>query len=250
MQTETDLYNKAYSKFTPDYIQLNNISKINEYFRQNSESLTRFFDQYCEQFDLGWKTHEMSCLELGCGIGSLSYYLNSQFSKFVALDHSSLAISTAKDICQLKEEYVDFQLFDVCSDLELDDKYQFIVDSHLFHCLTKAEDRKAYINFIKKHLSEDGYFLLETMAFHPKIQVPVGYDFSEDYVLSKNFEGSSIPIRSIKPSRSLEEEFKEAGLVINYLYYHNELSFDVFEEYENYPLDFLPKTIRLSARLS
>jgi hypothetical protein len=47
----------------------------------------------------------------------------------------------------------------------------------------------------------------------------------------------------------IEEEFKKAGMKINYLFFHNELSFNVFDDYQNYPLEFLPKTIRMSVSL-
>ena len=249
MFTEKDLYNKAYSRFTPDYIQVNNISKINDYLRENSESLVDFFEKYCDQFDLEHRVRQYSCLELGCGVGSLSFYLKSKFYDYTGVDWSGLAISTAKEISILKNEQLDLKLFDVCSGKTLGQKYEFIIDSHLYHCLTTSKERIAYIQFIKKHLSDKGVFLLETMVFQPKLQVPVGYDFDAQYILRKEIEGQLIPIRSIFPSVKIEEEFKKAGLKINYLFYHNELSFNVFDDYQNYPADFLPKTIRMSVSL-
>jgi SAM-dependent methyltransferase len=249
MFTEKDLYNKAYSRFTPDYIQVNNISKINDFLKENSESLVDFFEKYCDQFDLEHKVRQNSCLELGCGIGSLSFYLKSKFYDYTGVDYSSLAISTAKEISILKNEQLDLKLFDVCSGENLGQKYDFIIDSHLYHCLTTSKERNSYIEFIKKHLSDEGVFLLETMAFQPKLQVPVGYDFNSHYILSKEIEGASIPIRSIFPSVMIEEEFRKAGMKINYLFFHNELSFNVFDDYQDYPLDFLPKTIRMSVSL-
>jgi SAM-dependent methyltransferase len=249
MHTEKDLYNNAYSRFTPDYIQVNNISKINDFLKENSESLEDFFDKYCNQFDLEHKVRQSSCLELGCGIGSLSYFLKNKFYNYTGVDNSGLAISTAKEIAILKKESLDLRLFDVCSGESLDEKFDFIIDSHLYHCLTTKEERQSYLEFIKNHLSTDGIFLLETMAFQPKLQVPVGYHFDSKYVLSKDFKGCIIPIRSIFPSVMIEEEFANAGMKINYLYFHNELSFNVFDDYINYSIDYLPKTIRLSVSL-
>jgi hypothetical protein len=85
------------------------------------------------------------------------------------------------------------------------------------------------------------------MAFHSGIQVPVNYRFDEDHVLWKDIQDTEIMVRKIAPSVEIEDEIKISGLQINYLYYHSELSFSAFSEYDDYPFQFLPKTIRLTA---
>lgn len=250
MNTNKDLYNSAYSKFTPDYIKTENISKINSYLNINSESLIDYFSKYTDQFDLEFLLRDMSCLELGCGVGSLSFFLVDKFETFLACDYSDLAIATANDIAKLKQITVDFNTLDVCSTMQLEKKYDFIIDSHLLHCLTSKVDRAKYLEFIKNHLTQSGICLFETMAFQPDLQIPVGYSFDKDKTLLKDIKGKMIPIRSIYDSRTIEQEFSDAGLKINYLYFHNELSFNPFDDYPDYPTRFSPKTIRLSAQLS
>jgi len=241
-----DYYNNAYRKFTPDYIQSSNISKINAYLNENAQTLINFFTEYTEQFNLELGLSQKSCLELGCGIGSLSYFLNDKFYEFKAIDNSELAISTAKEISNIKEKNIDFCVASVTSAIDLGVKYDFIIDSHLFHCLTLASDRRAYIEFVKRHLKLGGQFLLETMAFQPKMQIPVGYQMDENCILFKEIDSKVIPVRSIQKSIDIETELNDLGLRINYLYFHNELSFHVFDDYHNYPEEYCPKTIRLS----
>ena len=251
-----EIYNSAYKQFTPDYIKSDNISKINIMLKENSQSLEGFIRKYLNQFNLVEKASQASVLEVGCGLGSLSYYLEINFKYFTGIDSSYLAISQANDIARLKHKHLDFRVVDVCLGAEtfekssLTMKYDFIVDSHLYHCLTSDEERAAYLGFVKNHLAAGGQFIMETMAFYGKIQFPVGFEFSPEYVLKQQIGDEMIPIRSIRKSADIENDFKLAGLEIGYLYYHHELSFNPFEGYPNHPTQFSPKTLRLSAKLN
>jgi SAM-dependent methyltransferase len=248
MIIQKDIYNNSYSHFTPDYIEFKNISKINKYLDENSESLKDFIVKYFDQFKYNYDMQQLSVLELGCGVGSFSYFLKENFIFHTGLDFSEVAIMAGRSISRLKENELDLKVMDVTSgDAKLDLSYDCIVDSHLLHCLTDSFSRKSYFDFVKRHLNPDGQLLIECMAFHPKLQTPVGYSFDENYVLSKEFGEKNVPIRSIQQSREIEKELSDNGFKINYLYFHNELSFNVFEDYTNYPVEFLPKTIRLSA---
>ncbi len=249
MLTAKELYNNAYKKFTPEFIQIRNLAKIEQYFAENRESLVDFIDKYSSQFQLDSKLQDMSCLELGCGMGSLSHYLAPKFAYYMGVDYSDLAIMNARAIADLKSMPLNFKVHDVTSTENLSLKFDLIIDSHLWHCLTTAEQRKKYLQFIKNHLNPGGQFLLETMVFQKSLQVPVGYYFNQDYVLGKQFDEEVLPIRSIRKSIDIEADITRAGLNISYLYYHSELSFDVFDEYSDYPADSLPKTLRLSATL-
>lgn len=237
-----ELYNKAYEKFTPDF--LSDSERLDDYLLANRDSLVSFINQHRDQF--GYSTRDKSILELGCGIGPLSFWLKDQFESVTAIDFSELAISIAQS---LDGGSINFKTCNVL-DLNLDKKFDFIIDSHLFHCLTKPEDRRLYLEKVKDHLSPNGVFLMESMVMQDRLQVPVGYELGRDGVLTQQFGEDWQPIRCIRPSLMLEEEVKSAGLELNYFYYHHELSFHVFEDYPSYPLQFLPKTVRLSSKLA
>lgn len=237
-----ELYNMSYQKFTPDFIQ--DKARLDAYFFQNSLSLRKFFNQHREQFQ--YFTGDKHCLELGCGLGSFTQYLCQEFAQVDAIDISDLAISMAKEIHG--ESAIKFLQRDALEFVP-NQKYDFIFDSHLYHCLTTSNDRLKYLDNIKNWLKDDGIFLMETMVFHERLQIPIDYEFNQDYILRKNINDTYHPVRSVLPSRTIEEEVQQSGMKLNYFYYHDELSFQVFDLYQDYPAEFLPKTIRLSAKL-
>ena len=249
MQENKEIYNHSYRQFTPEYIQSKNISKIEQYMQQNRDSLVRFLTSYQQQFDLTTKISKASVLELGCGIGSFSFNLNEIFNEYQGIDISELAIATASEVAKIKDKNLKLQVVDVCSDFELGRKFDFIIDSHLYHCLTQDNQRQAYLDFVKRHLAPTGIFMAEMMVFWPKLQAPVGYEFDENFVLHQSIGQNSYPIRKIARSIDIEQEMKASKMNINYLYYHNELAFNPFSDYQSYPEQFLPRTLRLSTKL-
>ena len=245
---EKNIYDNAYGAFTPDFINKENLSKINSFLDENTESLRDFIDKFMEQFDYQYNWENMSVLEVGCGIGSLTNYVNHRFNDYLGIDFSSLAIANAKSISELKGSHNQFKVFDITSCESLEQEFDFIIDSHLLHCLKSKEARSNYFTFVKKHLKKNGVFLAETMAFHGGIEFPFEYEYKEDFTLWKNYGDSneSFCLRSILPSLNLEAELQESGLKIKTYFFHNELSFNLFPEYSSYPEDKLPKVIRFS----
>lgn len=245
--THEEIFNKAYKKYTPDYT-INHLEKIKEEALQNAETLITFFEKFEEQF--ATSINYDSFLDLGSGLGGLSLYFARRGFKVSSLDVSSIALSVLSEI--LGSENLSTKLIkgNVTQNLNLQDKFSLIMDSHLLHCIVERDSRQNYFNFVKNHLVPGGIFLLETMVFHNKISLPVHYSIDQDLTLYKTFEEGELPIRKILTSLEIEEELKEAGFEIFYLYYHSELSFNVCPEYENYPHEFLPKTLRVAAKLS
>ena len=237
-----ELYNKAYQKMTPDFFE--DTQGLEKYLKANALSLTQFFQQHQAQF--GYPTEHLSCLELGSGLGGFSHFLAERFQSVLGVEISDLAVSMANQIKQA--DNIDYLLADV-TELELDQKFDFIVDSHLCHCLTDKTSRERYFHFVSQHLAKGGYFLMECMVFQERLQVPIDYSFDENYILHQAFDRGFLPVRAILPSRTIEEQVQKSGLKLNYFYYHNELAFSVFELYPQTPHEFLPRTLRLSAKL-
>lgn len=238
-----ELYNKSYQKFTPDFLA--DRSRIDVYLKQNADSLHRFLTSYLSQFEIN--PQGLCLLELGCGLGGLGQLMAQKFEQVIGVDFSPLAISQAKSINPYAN--LNFIQADVLSS-ELNQKFDFIVDSHLYHCLTTKKERELYLDFVARHLQPNGIFLMECMVFQERMQIPIGYEFTKDFVLHQEIEHKTYPVRSIRPARSIEEDFMPSKLSLNYFYYHDELAFQAFEFFPDHPHQFSPKTIRLSAKFS
>jgi 2-polyprenyl-3-methyl-5-hydroxy-6-metoxy-1,4-benzoquinol methylase len=244
-----NLYNKAYEKYTPDWFE--DQPKVNQFLYENNRTLIEYFDQYFDQFvkDTGIK---LKILDIGCGFGGLSLHLRRLGHEVLGIDISNLAIQGAKEIAQarkLLDDKLEYRVMDITQSEQLGDKFDLIIDSHLLHCLTRDDERAAYFNFIKSHLKPDGKYLLETMTFQKGLRTPIEYTFGEDYILYRNQSENDLPLRIIKTSIDLENEIKSHGLNINYLYFHSELSFQVYPEEPDFPHQHLPHTLRVACTL-
>lgn len=235
------LANETYKAFTPDFLES---SKIDKYLEENAESLLNFLNSYQDQFAEFSRDKEI--LELGSGLGGLSFHFSKKGFYTLGVDQSPLAIQNALILAKKKELYAKFKVLDVCED-KLDQKFDYLIDSHLYHCLVEDDHRKRYLSFVKNSMKGSSLFFLETMCFHSKIQIPFGYEMDDKGKLYKNINGHFTAYRKIIDSIKLEQELLDSGFKIKYLYYHNELSFNPYNEYENLDYNTLPKTIRLVA---
>lgn len=246
----SDIYNKAYRFVTPDFLDTSNEESLNYYLAQNNESLLKFLTQYFSDRGGLDSLAGKDILEAGCGLGGLSHKLFQFGAKMNGVDISSLAISAAKEISMNKRLDLEFFVGDVASELSLNKKYDFIVDSHLLHCLTAKDHRANYFKFVRNHLKDDGIFIVETATFEDEIREPIGYEIDQDYTLYQEIGGERFPVRKLIPARGLESELIQYGFDIHTFFYHYELSFNVFPEIKNYPVFRLPKTVRYSAKVS
>lgn len=244
MNRNLELYNAAYKHMTPDFISTN---KLDAHLELTNDAHFRFLSSFCAQFpEINFYGKDI--LEVGCGAGGLIKYFNDKNALYTGFDFSNMAISIARDYQGFRALSGEYVCGSVCSGIHLGKTYDFIFDSHLLHCLT-GEDRKKYFEFIKKHLASDGRFICESMVFQKGLKLPVGYSFNESSEITKEVSGGDIPIRKLLKFQELENEFKTQGLIIDYLYYHSELSINPFIEYSDYPVSYLPHTARLSVRL-
>lgn len=247
-----EMYEKSYQCFTPEWLA--NKSEVSRYLAANSDALIKFYESYAAQFNFPSKSHEgyagLKVLELGCGLGGLSIYFAMKGASVTGVDISSLAIGAAQEIAHDKGLDIRYLQLDVCQYHATLDQFDLVIDSHLLHCITSTKKRKNYWQFVKRHLNSTGLFLVETMCYQDELEIPVGYRFDEDYTLWQELEGKEYPIRKMLPAITIENEIKQNGLDIHYLYYHGELAFDVFTEYKNYPHKFLPKTLRIAGKVN
>lgn len=147
-------------------------------------------------------------LELGCGNGTNLLGKGEVW----AVDFSDQAISLAKE--DERFQYVNFYCQDVC-ELDLEQKFDLILDSHLLHCLVTPEQRSSYLNKVKEHLSPGGLFYVETMVTHKEcnFETEMEYFFFEPIL-----QMGDSPVRYIDTAENVEKEFLNAGLKILYFY--------------------------------
>lgn len=246
----SELYNDAYRFVTPDFLSSNGGALVEKYLKENNESLLRFVKSFLTETGEIKNLTGKDLLETGCGLGGFSHYFDSIGCRTLGVDISNFAISGAREIASMKRNSCEFEVLDVRSSVDLGRKFDFIVDSHLLHCLTDRESRDKYFSFVKRHLKDNGLFLVETATFDDEIREPLGYDLDEDFVLHQEISGEFFPIRKILRSIDLENEILENDLKINTFYYHFELCMDVFSNVKNYPAFRLPKTVRYTAKLN
>lgn len=147
-------------------------------------------------------------LELGCGEGT---NLLGR-SEVWAVDFSDTAINRAKE--DERFQYTNFICEDVV-ELNLEQKFDLILDSHLLHCIVDQQNRQKYLNNVKDHLSAGALFYVETMVTHRDCTFESELEhFFFEPILQKGDD----PIRYIDTPENIEKEFLAAGLKIIYFY--------------------------------
>lgn len=198
--------------------------------------------------NLDWQG--LKVLELGAGRGGVGLQLAKLGADVTLVDFSPSALLQAQKIFSLEGLPVKILEADVTfPDVELKDKYDLIVDSHLLHCLTDNPDRTSYYRLVSDHLSGQGIFVVETMVHRKKLFVPDGFMFDENYVLWQMF-GKWTPVRKILDSLDLEAELKSAGFNIEYFMYYAQYGFVPHKTFMDIPHEVLPAAVRLVVRNS
>lgn len=104
-----------------------------------------------------------SALDLGCGSGNQSFFLNREGFDCLGVDISRTAIDMAKVLDAELGQNNEFIVADVCN-LDLGRTFDLITDSCLLHCIVFDEHRTEFFNSIKKHLNENGKAFIFTMV--------------------------------------------------------------------------------------
>lgn len=103
---------------------------------------------------------EGSVLELGCGTGVYSEFLNKRGLKVTGLDSSEIAIRKAR----IRVPEAKFELFDLNHLEEYNaGKFDLILD---VKTLAFLDDEQKYLRVVRNLLKEDGYFILQIFSKH------------------------------------------------------------------------------------
>ena len=179
----------------------------------------------------GWDTEEvtqqsiceMSCLldklslsdsanvlDIGCGAGNLSFWLESRGFQVCGTDVSHQAIEWAKEKGELLSSKVNFIASDATKCLPYPSNYfHLAIDNHCLHCII-GTDRISYLGNIVSVLKRGGFYLLSTMCCElPNPEVSKGFDTNSKYIFCKD-----TPVRYLGTSKAILRELENASLKI------------------------------------
>jgi cyclopropane fatty-acyl-phospholipid synthase-like methyltransferase len=161
----------------------------------------------------------LDLLDLGTGTGTSALFAAKEGAKSVGVEISSSALAIAhKNAAKLAID-AEFILGDVL-ELDLNRKFDLVVDSTILHCIVGTDDRSRFYKTAKKHLKADGYLFVNTMIVSDNMvsRFPREYFLFQDDVLwslgiseitaRKIIEGKSyFPHRTILSKEKQIEEF-------------------------------------------
>lgn len=210
-----------------------------------SKGLYNFATESKDKFlpNIDW--NGLKVLETGGGRGGVGLLLARLGADITLIDYSPAALEQAQKIFALESFTVKTIVADVTHpDLNLPDKYDLIIDSHLLHCLTEDPDRASYYRLISDHLLPHGIFIAESMVHRKKLFIPDGFMFDERNVLWQMF-GKWTPVRRILDSLVLEQELNQANFNIIYFYYYAQYGLVPHRSFMDIPTEVLPAAVRL-----
>jgi SAM-dependent methyltransferase len=210
-----------------------------------SKVLTNFVTEQKNRFlpNVDWKG--LKVLELGSGRGGVGIHLARLGADVTLVDFSPTALAQAERLFALEGLEVKTVTGDVTHpDLNLTQKYDLIIDSHLLHCLTEDPDRSSFYGLVSDHLTPNGIFVSETMVHRKKLFIPDGFMFDERNVLWQMF-GKWTPVRRILDSLDLEAEINNTELKIVSFFYYAQYSFVPHRHFMEIPGEVLPASVRM-----
>lgn len=166
-------------------------------------------------------------LDLGCGTGPATCLLAARGYAALGVDLSPTAIRMARQIAAHRSLNARFEVDDVL-DLPGEAGFELVVDSHCLHCLVYDHDRQRLYATVRRLMTPNGAFVVETMARH------AGVDLGEPFILddagvlwrqyadgdpadTKLFGGEPYhPNRRILAPEALEAELRGAGFVVEW----------------------------------
>ncbi len=226
-----DIYKKA---------KKSNISSWDEFSKQ-SESFEEFCMKEYLETALGRikPVSNARVLEIGCGTGPISCFLAQKGYIVDGFDVSHTAIEIARTNAKDRGLDIHYSVDDICSISKTrSDIYDIIIDGHCMHCITYDSDRHAALTNVFNLLKEGGYFVVDTMSWEDPIKCPL-YEqidgrFDEQGILwhevKENYPYDKVKYenkywfcsRRIMNPADLENELKQAGLLIEYIELHKD----------------------------
>lgn len=183
-----------------------------------------FLDKFLSKREISFDGLQM--LDLGTGTGTSALFAAKQGATAVGVEISSSAISIAKDNAKKLDLNIEFIVGDVL-ELELNRKFDLIVDSTILHCIVGLEDRKKFYDAVRRHMNEKSFFMVNTMIASEDMssRFPREHFLFQDNILwslgiseipeRKIIDGKSyFPHRTLLSESKQLEEFKQNGFEV------------------------------------
>lgn len=152
-------------------------------------------------------------LDIGCGAGNISFWLESRGYQVTGIDVSAVAIDWAKEQAQSAGSRADFMVFNAAQDeFHSDALFDIVLDNHCLHCII-GDDRKTYLQNIIGNLMQDGIYIVNTMCDNVNDTETLKY-FDAD---SRYYFRNGKAIRYIGKHQDIICEIETAGFEILYM---------------------------------
>jgi SAM-dependent methyltransferase len=210
-----------------------------EYRKRLAKGQVAWDEGKYEQFDMlalvkrfikesNFDSSQSYALDIGCGTGGLACYLASRGFKVTAIDVSGTAIGEAKNQAFSRGVKVDFKVADICREQLPENAYDLVTDNHFLHCIVFSQERNFVLQNIRRALTANGEYWIETMVGHPKMKPRDEWHLDNDGISWLDVSGNGLiegcierdgqiwfPMRRIQPSdKILIEELRQAGFEI------------------------------------
>lgn len=202
---------------------------------QDFSSLQSFYQTKVQN-----KYPHQTILEAGCGRGDFTLWLIQQGYSAWGCDQVAAAMPTVPFIHQ-----------DLLLPLKIEQKFDLIIDSHLFHCLVFDQERELYLKNCRLSLNGNGIMMIECLGKIHESNTNY-YLIQENGVIwaktEKNLIGQIrvgyqhfVPFRRMNNVLELEKLMDRSGFKILELVYENGLGFS----FENFTEEISFDLIRL-----
>jgi 2-polyprenyl-3-methyl-5-hydroxy-6-metoxy-1,4-benzoquinol methylase len=201
----------------------------------NVQTLEKFRDPDVENYlratvpKLFKNSKNLNALDIGTGSGPTAHILFELGFNVLGIDVSATAIAMAQSIAKKLEKEIEFQSTDLMNLKISGRRFDFIYDSHCFHCIVDSFDRSQAFSSVNSLLNPNGFFILDTMVFRESADMTGGFSslkFDQNFILwhktSKNNYSGIVevdgqlwcPQRRIYPESKILQEVEQAGFRI------------------------------------
>lgn len=146
-------------------------------------------------------------LDIGCGAGNISFWLEKRGYSVVGIDVSQVAIDWAIEEAKLRKSKLSFAVFDAAKDRYIAaEPFDIVLDNHVMHCII-GQDRRRYLSNIINNLKAGGIYICNTMCNAPKApEVLKHFDAA-----SRCYIRNDVAIRYIGEQDDIIREIETAG---------------------------------------
>jgi 2-polyprenyl-3-methyl-5-hydroxy-6-metoxy-1,4-benzoquinol methylase len=151
-------------------------------------------------------------LDIGCGAGNISFWLETLGYSVTGIDVSSVAIEWAMDQARLSNSQVKFSVDNAAQgNYRAGELFDIVLDNNCLHCII-GEDRKLYLSNIFDNLKPAGCYICNTMCdeIRDKEILPFFDPVSRCYIRG------NLAIRYIGTHNDIIKEITSAGFELLY----------------------------------